>query len=168
MTSDDPPEDALGVPEPAEPPLSKQEPRTVTPAEQLRKEIENEDESPESLATAMRYSFARARHSQGLRIHGHEELVDALALAVTRHIVTPDSAQRLVLIGLSGSGKTSAALALSACMKFPCLRINVEDVTATGWSGTQRRRTSWLWVSSQNLSSAWALCSASRHCHRKP
>jgi len=145
MTSDDlpdgaphaKPDDAPEVPEPVETPLSQPEPRKPTPAEQFRAEIENEDESPESLAAAMRYCFAHARHSLGLRIHGHEELVDALALVVTQHIVAPESAQRLVLIGPSGSGKTTAALALSECMKRPCVRINVEDITATGWSGTQ-------------------------------
>lgn len=70
--------------------------------------------SPESIRAMAKFVHTHALHTLQLRIHGHEELVKRLALVATQHMVAPTSAQRLVLIGTPGCGKTTAALALAA------------------------------------------------------
>jgi hypothetical protein len=78
-----------------------------------------------------------ALHQLGLQIIGQEYVVEKLALAAAKHTIAPESGQRIVLIGPPGCGKTTAAIALAECIKRPAVRVSVEDMSATGWSGTQ-------------------------------
>lgn len=141
MEDTDEPQGAQEPPRPPKPADAGQAPPEPSSGlgdlpQELAGEILRTGETPESMRAMSMYVHTAALHSLGLAIHGHEELVETLALTVAKHVITPQSAQRLTLIGPPGSGKTTAALAMASCLRRPVARINMEDITATGWSGT--------------------------------
>lgn len=68
------------------------------------------------------------------RILGRPQLCRRLALSGLAHLVGVRT-QRLLLCGGTGCGKTHAATALAEVLDQPLMRIDMSDVTATGWKG---------------------------------
>lgn len=68
------------------------------------------------------------------RILGRPQLCRRLALSGLAHLLGVQT-QRLLLCGGTGCGKTHAAIALAEVLDQPVMRIDMSDVTATGWKG---------------------------------
>lgn len=68
------------------------------------------------------------------RILGRPQLCRRLALSGLAHLLGVHT-QRILLCGGTGCGKTHAATALAEVLDRPLMRIDMADVTATGWKG---------------------------------
>lgn len=91
-------------------------------------------ESDELEQDESRVLFATLRESLRAAVVGHDDVVSRLALAGLRHALGTGG-QRLVLVGPTGSGKTTLCRALADALHVPSVVINVSQLAETNWSG---------------------------------
>lgn len=82
----------------------------------------------------MASAYREIRERLGARIVGHDRLLDRLALLGARHL-HHGGLQRALIIGPSGTGKTTSAVALADALESPMAVWDVSVSAEVGWSG---------------------------------
>jgi ATP-dependent protease Clp ATPase subunit len=108
---------------------------TTEPFDRFRSSGELPDRSEDD-ATARRADFNRIRAGLAERVLGCDATVSALALLAVRSL-WEDEPCRALIIGPTGSGKTTLARGLADQMGVPFAVVSVVDLAERNWQGPQ-------------------------------
>ena len=79
-------------------------------------------------------AYREIRDRIATTVHGHESTIAQVSLSAARHVHL-GGRQRLLVVGPSGTGKTTLAIAAGRAMDCPMAVWDVSGASETGWAG---------------------------------